>query len=156
MKRAARFLALTIALFVAGAAVAADPLPADPLPGIIEDVVAGATHENGGARWNSVVFSQLSDVCRLTGPDRKIELGKKAGRQPRANADDCVATSAWVQNTSQQPIYCRAVLKLNHADDSGRAKIMGQGLVMPGAMKSIATAYGEVAGAPSETVTEAS
>jgi TonB family protein len=141
-------------MFVAGTSAAAEPLPTSPSqPRFIQDVVAGERHENGEARWDTVVFWQLTDVCRLTGADRKIELGKKASREPRANAADCVATIVWINNTSQWPIQCRAVLKLNQPDDTGHAEIKGQSLVMPGDMVGVATAYGDGT-RPSKTVTD--
>jgi hypothetical protein len=60
VKRATRLLALALAWFVAGTSAAAEPLPADPKqPRFIQDVVAGERHENGEARWDSVVFWQL-------------------------------------------------------------------------------------------------
>lgn len=145
-----RVLTLAVALFGAAASLADEPRQAT----MIQDVVAGEAHENGEARWDSVVLNHLSDVCRLTGADRRIELGTKASPEPRANADDCVASSAYVHNTSERTIKCRVTLKLNHPDDSGRTEITGEGLVIPRATESLATARGEAARAPSKAITK--
>jgi len=112
---------------------------------MIQDVVAGQTHENGKARWNSVLLSNVSNVCGLKGADRKWSLGDKASADPRANSLDCVASSVWIDNRSELPIKCRATLKLERPDDSARSLIIADRVLHPGRMEIVVTAYGEKA-----------
>ena len=150
MYRAIPILAWVFAPVLASASIP----PEAPRALQAQEKDAGLVQENGAARWSTTVSSNLSDVCRLTGLDRKIELGEAAKRSPRGDAHDCVASSAWVHNLSPQPIYCRVSLKLRKPDDSGRTEISGQDLVLPGARRNLATAYGEEKRAPSKAVTK--
>ena len=120
----------------------------------IQDVVAGEQHTNGDARWNSVVLSRLSSTCWLTGPERRQHLGAEASAEPRANRLDCMGHSAWVDNTGQTTIRCKASLKLNEPDDSGRKVIVDSVVVPPGAMLRAATAYTEEANRPASYHTD--
>ncbi|HEV7609898.1 MAG TPA: TonB family protein [Steroidobacteraceae bacterium] len=114
----------------------------------IVDVSSGYARQKGEARWNLLPFGATSAVCGLTGADRRIELGDRADKQPRANAEDCVATSAKIHNTSSAPIYCRAAFTLPQPDDSGRTEIRGERLVLPDAIAIVATVYADRAHKP--------
>jgi TonB family protein len=122
--------------------------PERSAPTAIVDVTAGDAHVNGDAHWNSVLLRSLSAVCGLTGADRKVELGDKATPEPRIDADDCTATSAFIHNTTTKPIYCHAQFDLADPDESGRTRIEGQRMVMPDAMEMMVTAYGNLASSP--------
>jgi TonB family protein len=143
--RAVQILLLAVGILEAAAAIADEPKQ----PVMIQNVTAGEQHEIGEARWTSVVLGQLSDVCRLTGADRKIELGEKASPEPRANADDCIASGAFVHNTSEHTLNCRATLTVAQPDDTGRTEVTGQRTIIPRVTERLATVYGDKANAPS-------
>lgn len=122
---------------------AVHPPPSEHTTTAIMDVTDGFNGQNGEARWKLMPFGDQSAVCGLVGADREIELGKLASSRPRANADDCVATSARVRNISKSPIYCRATFALPQPDDSGRTEIRGERLILPNATNIVATVYAE-------------
>lgn len=131
------------------------PAPGSQMPATaIVDVTDRDAHENGEARWLVLTVLGPSNVCGLTGADRKYELGAGASPQPRANARDCVANSRSIRNTSAKPIYCRAVVKLDAPDESGRREIRSEMLVLPDATEIVATAYTETVRDPASVDTQ--
>lgn len=133
---------------------AVHPPHSDRTTTAIMDVTDGFARQNGEARWKLMQFRGQSAVCGLTGEDRQIELGKLAGKQPRVDADDCVAVSAKIHNLSPAPIFCRATFSLPRPDDSGRTDIRGERLILPNATDIVATVYAAGSSNPPMPITD--
>ncbi len=142
-----------IAAVAAIAVTAAEPTPAPSEKRYsnttaIVDVVAGENHVNGEARWTSVNFGNLSATCWLTGQERAKALGKQAGMARRDDFLDCWGHSAWIHNTSDRALSCRAQLTMPEPDDSGRTKIVESLVLLPDSMFKVATAFTREANRP--------
>lgn len=132
---------LAAGLMLAAAVAIGQDAKTSPTTTVIQDVVAGESHVNGEASWDSVFFEHLSSTCWLTGDARQRELGKHAGVERRADYLDCEAKAAWVYNKGDKPLLCEGEIRLHAPDESGLTVIRSKRIAFPGLMVPVVTAF---------------
>jgi TonB family protein len=116
--------------------------------GFTQQIVPGATHEEGETKWTDSLARDASEVCANTSMVGAVSTGRPSDQKPRDDAADCVRNSVLLRNDSPRPVQCQALLDLETPDEGGSLRREAEMVIFPGVQVTGLASYGPAAMVP--------